>query len=328
MDSFGTTLKREREERGLTLETVAALIHIDRSSLEALERDEYDGLPDHEVMLEGLHHYAECLQVDAELMIEHYERERRASLERLAESVEPNDAPASRSRSTREVPRALIVTVCLLALLGVGAWLIFGRGDSGGSAAKGDVPPASEPAAAPDGSGSVDLAPADAAPVEPTPAADTPAGAAQAQPESTEPAAAEPTPPRAEAEPTAPQRRETSETSETATIVLTRPGGMSVPEYGVGTGVEDRALVGARDRFAEGTQAWFWTLVEGGASGDRIEHVWLHEGVEAARIGLDIGGARWRTQSAKTLRSSGNWAVEARDANGRVLARTEFVCTP
>jgi hypothetical protein len=85
-------------------------------------------------------------------------------------------------------------------------------------------------------------------------------------------------------------------------------------------------LVGRSDRFAAGTQAWFWTRVEGGKPGDRIHHVWLHEGVEAARITLSIGGSRWRTQSAKTLRSAGAWAVEARDAAGRVLARTEFDC--
>ncbi len=105
---------------------------------------------------------------------------------------------------------------------------------------------------------------------------------------------------------------------------------MHIPEHGVGTGVRNRQLVGRSDRFAVGTQVWFWTRVEGGKSGDRIDHVWLREGAEAARIPLTIGGSRWRTQSAKTLRAgaAGDWAVEARDAAGRVLARRKFVCVP
>lgn len=287
MDSFGTTLKREREERGLTLDTVAALIHIDRGSLEALERDEHDGLPDHDAMIEGLRNYAECLQVDAELMIEHYERERRACLEQLAERLERSAATARRHASPRTVPPALTAAVCMFALLGLGAWLILGKDTSSA--------PNLEPAATP----------VEAAPVDP--------------------ATTDPAPPRPEAKAATPRPRETRALETTA---ATPVGGMSVPEYGVGTGVKRRALVGRRDRFAEGSQAWFWTRVEGGTAGDRIEHVWLHEGTEAARVELRIGGARWRTQSAKTLRSSGNWAVEARDASGRLLARTEFRCTP
>ena len=74
---------------------------------------------------------------------------------------------------------------------------------------------------------------------------------------------------------------------------------------------------------------WFWTRVEGGSSGDRIDHVWLQDGVEALRVPLKLGGSRWRTYSNKTLHAgaAGAWAVEARDARGRVLARSEFVCT-
>ncbi len=101
--------------------------------------------------------------------------------------------------------------------------------------------------------------------------------------------------------------------------------GMRVSKYGVGTGVRNRELIGRSDQFTKGAQAWFWTHAEQGRPGDTIDHVWLHEGAEAARITLSIGGSRWRTQSAKTLRSAGAWAVEARDAAGRVLARSEFV---
>ena len=105
---------------------------------------------------------------------------------------------------------------------------------------------------------------------------------------------------------------------------------LRITEYGVGTAVENRQLVGQSDSFSEGTQVAFWTRVQGGSAGHRIEHVWLREGVQASRIALRIGGPNWRTHSTKTLRSgvAGDWAVEARDEAGRVLARSEFVCIP
>jgi len=105
---------------------------------------------------------------------------------------------------------------------------------------------------------------------------------------------------------------------------------LSIAEYGVGTGVENRQLVGQSDRFTEGTRVSFWTRVQGGARGDRIDHVWLREGVEAMRLALEIGGSNWRTYSTQTLHAgvAGDWAVEARDDAGRVLARSDFVCVP
>jgi hypothetical protein len=105
-------------------------------------------------------------------------------------------------------------------------------------------------------------------------------------------------------------------------------GGPKVSEHGVGTAVEDRDLEGRKATFAEGERAFFWTLVEGGEAGDRITHVWLREGEEMLSVGLAIGGPRWRTWSNKTLHpgSAGSWAVEARDTEGRVLARDEFTC--
>lgn len=101
-----------------------------------------------------------------------------------------------------------------------------------------------------------------------------------------------------------------------------------VEKHGVGTAVIDRELEGETDRFEEGEQAWFWTLVVEGRDGDRINHVWLHEGEEKVSVGLSIGGPRWRTYTRKKLYagSAGSWVVEARALDGRVLARQEFTC--
>ena len=74
----------------------------------------------------------------------------------------------------------------------------------------------------------------------------------------------------------------------------------------------------------------FWTHVQGGTSGDRIDHIWFRQGVVAMRHSLEIGGSSWRTYSTKTLYagSAGDWTVEARDEAGRLLARSTFVCAP
>jgi hypothetical protein len=105
--------------------------------------------------------------------------------------------------------------------------------------------------------------------------------------------------------------------------------GLRVTRSGVGTDVEDRELVGEADRFEEGSSVVFWTRVEGGEAGDTVQHVWLHEGEEAVTIVLNIGGPSWRTWSRKSLHggaSAGNWTVEARDSEGRVLATATFTC--
>lgn len=103
---------------------------------------------------------------------------------------------------------------------------------------------------------------------------------------------------------------------------------LSVPEYGVGTDVVDHELQGKSDRFEEGAKVVFWTRVVGGEEGDRIRHVWIHDGEEVLSIGLALGGPHWRTYSRKTLHagSAGPWRVEARDADGHVLAAVDFTC--
>jgi hypothetical protein len=102
-----------------------------------------------------------------------------------------------------------------------------------------------------------------------------------------------------------------------------------VAEHGVGTGIIDRRLVGTADRFPTGSEIFFWTRVQHGGSGDTIRHVWIHEGREYTAVSLPVGSADWRTQSRIVLPSGGvgGWAVEARDAQGRVLARRAFVCS-
>jgi len=288
METFGETLRIEREHRNLSIPDVAEILGVDGDRLRALERNDFDALPDEDVMTATLRAYAECLEVDAELMIEDYFRERERVLQRLAEvvteraaEITPAAMPSVGQRRTGS-PRVLAPFVVLGALALIGVWWIF-SGDR-------TTPTPKQPVAAP--------------PVE---------------------AAATPTENRGAVVPTPPVRR-----VERPSPTPSRTLGLSITDQDVGTGVQDRQLVGQSDRFTEGTQVWFWNFVEGGSSGEKIDHVWLREGVEAARIPLTLGGPRWRTYSSKTLRagSAGRWAVEARNDTGRILARREFTCVP
>jgi cytoskeleton protein RodZ len=298
MDTFGARLKSEREDRGLTIQDVAETLGVDQNRLLALERNDFEALPGEAVMMACLRAYAECLDVDAELMIEDYAQERDKCLVRLAESVPdraveiaPAAVPSHGSRRQR-FPVLPVVFLIVAVVVVAGSWWMF-SGD--GTASFPEQPAAATPAsAAPVATESVDAGSS-------TPGALVPVTAVE--PERTarrpEPAASPPT-------------------------------AMSINEYGVGTAIKKRRLVGESDRFVEGTQVWFWTRVEGGEAGDRIDHVWLEGGEVVARIPLKVGGSPWRTYSAKMLRagSSDEWAVEARDGNDRVLARREFACAP
>jgi len=287
MDTFGDRLKFEREDRGLSLQAVSEILRVDHDRLQALERNDFDALPDEAVMMECLHAYAECLQVDADLMIEDYVQERDKCLRKLEDAVlkqVAEVAPAATHTEPERRPRfsRWPVAVVVVALAMLAAWWTLSR--------EGTAP--------------------------------TPETSRVSVPVKQQPMASE-TP--AEAAPT-PVKLPAGRSARTTPA----PSTLSVPEYGVGTAVENRQLVGHSGRYPEGTQVWFWTRVQGGTRGDTIDHVWLREGVEATRVSLKIGGSSWRTYSHKTLHAgvAGDWVVEARDDAGRVLARSEFVCVP
>jgi transcriptional regulator with XRE-family HTH domain len=103
---------------------------------------------------------------------------------------------------------------------------------------------------------------------------------------------------------------------------------LTVSEFGVGLRVVNLQLEGESDHFAEGVRVCFASRVLGGSRGDRIRHVWLYEGRVEQSIPLRLGGPDFRTHSNKTLGHAGQWAVEARDERGSVLARASFTCVP
>jgi transcriptional regulator with XRE-family HTH domain len=103
---------------------------------------------------------------------------------------------------------------------------------------------------------------------------------------------------------------------------------LRVTESGIGTEIRERNLAGRGERFVAGTKLWYWTRIVGGESGERIRHVWIHQGRTTMLATLSLGGSHWRTYSALTLPpgSEGPWTVEARTDDGQILSRDEFVC--
>jgi hypothetical protein len=60
--------------------------------------------------------------------------------------------------------------------------------------------------------------------------------------------------------------------------------------------------------------------------GHAILHRWKYEGEIVAEVPIEIGGARWRVHSSKTLMPSltGEWSVEVVDMDGTVLHEASF----
>jgi len=296
-ETFGYKLRSVREDQGLSIEDVARTTRIAVHHLEALERDNFAALPEDVLVKNYLLAYAGCLDVNADLMIEDYFRERAAH---APPAVVSDDVRPARFHF-------LFIAAGLVVIFAVIVTLKIRTGNTdeperlpfNTSAVMEAVEQTS--AAAPETSPAVETSVVTPVETAPTPVVD---------PVEIVPVEPEPSPP--------------------APVDLPDPGTLAILDSGVGTGVENRRLVGAADRFAEGTQVWFWTRVENGTRGETIDHVWLREGAEAARVSLTLGGSPWRTHSAKTLwnGSAGNWAVEARDENGQTLARREFTCTP
>jgi cytoskeletal protein RodZ len=296
METFGEKLRFARESRGLSIEAVARILQVDEDRLLALEHNDFEKLPDNDAMTACLQAYAESLEVEADLMLADYLREREVCLRKLEDALPSRTPPIPREAISfdRDRDRRSLVGILVLALLATVAmlvtwWMLAVGGETSPTIVPDAVPLAESAPAAPSPT---------AGPGRP---ARTPTGTSTELP----PTTSESSPDRS-AQP------------------ASAPTGMRIPDHGVGTRVSNRQLFGRASRFREGTRVWFWNNVLGGDPGDRIDHVWLRDGEEVIRIPLKIGGPRWRTYSAKVLAAPGTWAVEARAEDGRVLARDEL----
>jgi len=297
----GDQLRAERERRGQALEQVSDATRIKEVYLDALERHAWEALPA-DVFTRGyLRTYAHYLGLNEEHLLRAYARERR---------IAGGDSPASGSEEP-DAARAFLER--LAKTRGVAArrsgsrlkWIALGGMGVAALAAWTFVHP---------------LRPvrhASTAMAVPSPTARTPVPA----PPQTDVLAAVGTPSMLDSpKPQPPQPPQPSEQRSAHSL--------RIVEFGVGKGVRDHRLVGPGERFQEGSTVWFWTSVRGGQPGDKIHHVWRHEGRSIGVVELTMGGSEWRTQSHRSLPAgaAGHWTVEARDEGGRVIATMDFAC--
>ena len=298
---LGGQLRAERERRGAVLEQVSEATKIRKTYLEALEAHDWKALPA-DVFTRGyVRTYAQYLGLDPEHLLKVYARERR---------IAGVDDPSTSEQAQRDATRAVLEKLArthgvearrigtrtksiVLGLSGLGvtalaAWTFLHLGPGRGESTPIEAPSYAERSAV--------AAPprSDAIGGDNTSRGDLPVVA-----------------PTVEELPAPP---------------ATSASHLRVGEFGVGTNVVDHRLVGRGDRFREGTVVWFWTSVLGGRPGDKIRHVWLHEGRSVAVAELNVNAAHWRTQSRRPLPegSTGDWTVDARDPEGHVIARVGF----
>ena len=305
MPSFGSSLRRTRERQGISLDEVARDTRLSKRYLLALEDESIHELPGGFYNRAYLRTYAAYLGLDSDSLVGDYEKEEAAQTDAGRLAVRPDVLATMRRVVARRQPEPAIGlgTVArvsgfagLAIMLLVGLVWVGGRYFTRNNETRPVVPPARVVSGA---RGTLD------------------------------PNAARPEPARLELRtaslgevfpsPLAPEVPAADDA---------RALRVSVSRSGVGTDVVDRQLVGLSDTFPVGTRVAFWTHVTGGRPGDTVHHVWFHEGRTAGAVDLAVGGPSWRTHSRRTLApgAEGDWVVEVRDVEGRVLARHEFRC--
>ncbi len=97
----------------------------------------------------------------------------------------------------------------------------------------------------------------------------------------------------------------------------------------IGTGMENKELVGVSDTFSADTpQLVGWTRIKGAHQPTEIRHVWKVNGKEVTSVSLSVQSSSYRTYSRKTLNGQvGNWSLEVKDVDGNVIASKNFEVT-
>lgn len=337
MATFGPLLRRTREQRGVTLDDVARETRLSKRYLIALEEEAIAKLPGGTYNRAYLKSYGTFLALDPEALLRDYaaeaDRQTAASQQDLLESMNRtiDKRQAEGGGRTGRQPAVWMVALAGVVVLAGGIGAAWYGLDGGSLLAPADLETESAAVTAP---AAVTLPPPVAppppalAPVEtPPPSAAAPASDALPQPVLEKSEAAD-----ERDDPPAPSPLPASDAAAAAELPSDQPGPtagalsshLSVSGSGVGTAVVDRQLVGQAGRFTVGSRVVFWTHVVGGRVGDTIDHVWLRDGSVVGAASLNVGSADWRTQSRRVLDPAGRWVVEARDADGRVLARHEF----
>ena len=102
---------------------------------------------------------------------------------------------------------------------------------------------------------------------------------------------------------------------------------LTAGEAVVTTKISDRMPVDKVEVYpAQTGKLYCFTRIEGAADETKVEHVWLYQGREMARIGLPVRSNSWRTYSSKNIMPEwkGEWQVQILDASGTEIASVPF----
>ena len=103
--------------------------------------------------------------------------------------------------------------------------------------------------------------------------------------------------------------------------------GFTIARLVVGTGVEKAEPAGVAETFPASTEKVFCFLEAIDISKDtEVSFVWVYGQKEMLKATLPLKmGAKWRTYANKNLRElKGEWKVEIRDPDGKVLKDVKF----
>jgi hypothetical protein len=95
----------------------------------------------------------------------------------------------------------------------------------------------------------------------------------------------------------------------------------------VGTGVEKMEPVGAAETFPAATEKVFCFIEANNIPKDmEVSFVWSQGGKEVRKINLPFkAGPKWRTWAHKNVGGQkGDWKVEIKDAEGKILKEVKF----
>lgn len=104
-------------------------------------------------------------------------------------------------------------------------------------------------------------------------------------------------------------------------------GALAIARMIVGTGVENREPVGAAEKFPISAEKVYCFLEATNIPKDtEITLVWFSGEKEIGKSSLALKqGPKWRTWAFKNLRGlKGEWKIEAKDADGKVLKEIKF----
>ncbi|MBI2213577.1 MAG: helix-turn-helix domain-containing protein [Acidobacteria bacterium] len=128
-DSLGAELRKQREIRHVTLKEIADATKISKRYLEALEQDDYSGLPAPVFTRGFVREYARYLGLNAEEMAARYSQLVGAQPETSSTPVLPQTEKKAEGLPFVRIDRNIVGFAALLVVFGAVMWWLGGRAD-------------------------------------------------------------------------------------------------------------------------------------------------------------------------------------------------------